>query len=178
MDSNQLNEALKENKILTGDKIAVLEKEKSLVKGPISWEDFLVQKKILSEDQLLKIKSGALAVPAIDLKNQEIAQDVLNLVPEPIAHRHRVISFAKDKESVFLAMMDPEDLQTREFIKKKTGLNIKTFLISKSSLDFGLGKYHSSLEKEIKHLFTPTGQPITTDAKAEGESVDDSLKKM
>jgi len=178
MDANQLNEALKESKILTGDKIAVLEKEKSQGKAIISWEDFLVEKKALTEAQLLEIKAKSLNVPVIDLKNQEIAQDVLNLVPEPIAHRHQVISFQKDKESLSLAMTDPEDLQTREFIKKKTGLNIKTFLIGKSSLDFGLGKYHSSLEKEIKHLFTPGGKPITADAKAEGESADEALQKM
>lgn len=179
MDTNQLNQALQENKILTREKLAGLEKEKSQFKDVISWEDFLVQKRILTENQLLEIKSGILNAPVVDLKNQEIPQDVLNLVPEPIAHRHRVISFAKDKDSVSLAMMDPEDLQTREFIKKKTGLNIKTFLIGKSSLDFGLSKYHTSLEKEIKHLFTPTGKPITEGAKAQSpESADDALKKM
>ncbi len=75
-------------------------------------------------------------------------------------------------------MTDPDDIQTREFIQKKTGLKIKTFLIGKTSLDFGLSKYHSSLEKEIKHLFTPTGESVTATAMAEGESAADGLKKM
>ena len=178
MDQNELSQLLKQNKILSADKIEKLEKEKSQYKTPIPWEDFLVEKKILTEPQLLEFKSKALGVPVIDLKDQEIAQEVLNLVPEPIAHRHHVISFKKDKESVSLAMVDPEDLQTREFIKKKTGLSINTFLIGKSSLDFGLGKYHSSLEKEIKHLFVPGGKAITDGSKPEGEGFDDSLKKM
>ena len=178
MDQNELSQLLKQNKILSADKIEKLEKEKAQYKTPIPWEDFLVEKKILTEPQLLEFKSKALGVPVIDLKDQEIAQEVLNLVPEPIAHRHHVISFKKDKESVSLAMVDPEDLQTREFIKKKTGLSINTFLIGKSSLDFGLGKYHSSLEKEIKHLFVPGGKAITDGSKPEGEGFDDSLKKM
>ncbi|MBI3231833.1 MAG: type II/IV secretion system protein [Candidatus Doudnabacteria bacterium] len=178
MDDTLLNQALKDKKLISHEKLAVLEKERSQAKTPISWEDFLLEKKAISEEELLKIKAESLGVAAIDLKNQEILQDVLNLVPEPIAHRHRVISFAKDKESLSLAMMDPTDLQTREFIKKKTGLNIKTFLVGKSSLDYGLGKYHSSLEKEIKHLFTPAGRALTENAKAEGESADDSLKKL
>ena len=75
-------------------------------------------------------------------------------------------------------MTDPEDIQTKEFIQKKTGLVIKPFIIGKTSLDFGLSKYHSSLEKEIKHLFTPSGPHITDTAKPEGESADDGLKKM
>jgi type IV pilus assembly protein PilB len=118
-----------------------------------------------------------LGAPIVDLTTLQIPQDVLNLVPEPIAHRHQVISFAKTKEGLSLAMSDPEDIQTKEFIQKKTGLEIKTFLIGRASLDFGLSKYHSSLEKEIKHLFTPSSKPLT--ATAEGDAaLDDSLKKM
>lgn len=177
MDKQELNEALKQNKILTEDKLEVLEKELSGLKVPIYWEDFLVEKKAVTEQQLLALKSQLLSVPVVDLTTMQITQDVLNLVPEPIAHRHQVISFAKTKDELSLAMQDPEDIQTKEFIQKKTGLKIKTFLIGRASLDFGLSKYHSSLEKEIKHLFTPSSKPLS--AKAEGESaIDDGLKKM
>jgi type IV pilus assembly protein PilB len=178
MDAKQLNEALIKQKLLSLDQITALEQEKFQAKGVVAWEDFLVDKKILQEKELLSVKSELLKVPIVDLQNLEIKQEVLNLVPEPIAHRHKVISFQKDSESLSLAMVDPEDLQTREFIKKKTGLNIKTFLIGRASLDFGLSKYHTSLEKEINHLFKPTEKPLTEGAKPIGESADDSLKKM
>ena len=176
MDRQELNTALKQKKILTETKLSGLEKELSQLKSSTAWEDFLVEKKVLSEADLLNLKSALLKVPIIDLTSQQIAQDVLNLVPEPIAHRHQVICFAKTKEELSLAMTDPEDIQTKEFIQKKTGLNIKAFLIGKTSLDFGLAKYHSSLEKEIKHLFTPSDKPLT--ASPEGLSADDSIKKM
>ncbi len=178
MDAKQLNEALVKQKLLNLEQITALEQEKFQAKGVVAWEDFLVDKKIIQEKDLLSVKSELLKVPVVDLQSLEIKQDVLNLVPEPIAHRHKVISFQKDSENLSLAMVDPEDLQTREFIKKKTGLNIKTFLIGRVSLDFGLSKYHTSLEKEINHLFKPTDKPLTEGAKATGESADDSLKKM
>jgi type IV pilus assembly protein PilB len=177
MDKQQLNGALKQSKILNEEKIQVLEKERQQQKIPIPWEEFLLQKKVVNEAKLLEIKSAALGVPLVDLTSLQIPQDVLNLVPEPIAHRHQVISFAKTKEELSLAMTDPEDIQTKEFIQKKTGLKIKAFLVGKTSLDFGLSKYHSSLEKEIKHLFTPSAKPLSS--APEGESnVDDALKKM
>ncbi len=177
MDKQQFNQTLKQNKIITEDKLQVLEKERLQLKNPDPWEDFLVKKKVLSEAKLLELKSALLGVPVMDLTVQQIPQDVLNLVPEPIAHRHQVISFAKTKEELSLAMTDPEDIQTKEFIQKKTGLSIRTFLIGKTSLDFGLSKYHSSLEKEIKHLFTPSAKPLSSAPEGES-SVDDSLKKM
>ncbi len=179
MDKQQLNSALKEKKILGEDKLKVLEKEAAQLKTPEPWEDFLLEKKVLNQAELLSLKSELLKTPIIDLTAQQISQDVLNLVPEPIAHRHQVISFAKNKDELALAMTDPEDIQTKEFIQKKTGLKIKTFLIGRASLDFGLSKYHLSLEKEIKHLVAPGAQPITDSAKAEGQSAfDDGLKKM
>ncbi|MCL5774757.1 MAG: hypothetical protein M1333_00930, partial [Patescibacteria group bacterium] len=133
MDKNQLNAVLKQKKLLNQEKLASLEQERMAVKGNMPWEDFLVQKKVLSEDQLLKVEAEIFGVPTVDLTQLQIPQDVLNLVPEPIAHRHQVISFAKSKEELSLAMTDPQDLQTKEFIQKKTGLKIKVSLIGKTS---------------------------------------------
>lgn len=178
MDRSQLNEALKQKKILTQDKLEALEKDRQQVKGVISWEDFLLEKKALSEEQLLTVKAGLLNVEPIDLRNQPIAQDVLNLVPEPIAQRHKVISFAKTKDELSLAMADPDDLQTKEFIQKKTGLKIRVFLIGKTGLEFGLSKYHSNLEKEIKHLFAPSGKPPEEKKEQTQEDINEGLKKM
>lgn len=179
MERTELNTALKQKKILTESKLSALAEEKVQVKSQIPWEDFLIEKKVVTESQILEIKAEMLHVPVIDLLNQEIPQDVLNLVPEPIAHRHRVISFAKTKEDLSLAMMDPDDIQTKEFIQKKTGLVIKTFLIGKTSLDFGLSKYHASLEKEMNHLFTgESGGIVASKDGASEEDFNDGLKKM
>jgi type IV pilus assembly protein PilB len=178
MDRNQLNAALRQKKILSEAKLNSLDQEKGQLKTVTSWEDFLVEKKAVTEDDLVKIKAEILNVPAVDLRNEQIPQDVLNLVPEPIAHRHQVISFAKTKEDLSLAMVDPDDIQTKEFIQKKTGLKIKTFLIGKVSLDFGLSKYHASLEKEMKHLFTGESKSSLTASKDGVSEQDDGLQKM
>ena len=119
MDRKELNAALIKKSILTDDKIKILEKESMQLKTTVPWEDFLIDKKAIKEDDLLNIKSEISGVPTVDLTSLQIAQDVLNLVPEPIAHRHQVISFAKTKEDLSLAMTDPDDIQTKEFIAKK-----------------------------------------------------------
>ncbi|PIR96096.1 MAG: hypothetical protein COT92_02945 [Candidatus Doudnabacteria bacterium CG10_big_fil_rev_8_21_14_0_10_42_18] len=180
MDRKELNQALLEKQLLDKFAISKLEKEQTQLKGTASWEDFLVEKKVVTEPRLLEVKSDILSVPVVDLTDKEIPQDVLNLVPEPIAHRHKVISFAKTSKELSLAMVDPEDIQTREFIQKKTGLEIKTFLIGKTSLDHGLSKYHSSLEKELKHLVSPEAKPLTikTEKDSGGMGMEDELKKM
>ncbi len=177
MSNTELNTLLKQKKITSDSAIKQLQREWQGLKSPTSWEDFLLDKKTLTEDKLLELKSTELEVPTIDLRNEQIPADILNLVPEPIAHRHKVISFAKTKSELSLAMVDPTDIQTKEFMKKKTGLEIKVFLIGKTSLDFGLAKYHSNLEGEIKHLVRE-GKPDTDSTTTGVAGLDDELKKM
>ncbi len=177
MSNIELNALLTKQKIATDAQIKPLQKEWQGAKVPISWEDFLLEKKVITEEQLLATKSDELGIPVIDLRNEEMTADVLNLVPEPIAHRHKIISFAKTKTDLSLAMVDPTDLQTKEFMKKKTGLQIKMFLIGKTSLEFGLSKYHSNLEGEIKHLVREGGPDVSSTPAVDG-SLDDELKKM
>lgn len=176
MSNTELNTLLKQKKIATDSVIKQLQREWQGLKSPTSWEDFLLDKKTLSEDQLLDIKSAEMDVPVVDLRNEEIPPDILSLVPEPIAHRHKIISFAKTKTELSLAMVDPTDIQTKEFMKKKTGLSIKVFLIGKTSLDFGLAKYHSNLEGEIKHLVRE-GKPDVLGTTGDA-GLDEELKKM
>lgn len=176
----ELNKILKKKKLVTETALATIEAEwvAANKKTPTPWEDFLLEKKVITEDQLLKVKSEEFGVDPIDLRNEQIPADVLNLVPEPIARRHKIISFAKTKTELSLAMVDPTDLQTKEFMKKKTGLEIKVFLIAKTSLDFGLSKYHTNLEGEIKHMVRE-GRPDESSGISTGDgSLDDELKKM
>jgi type IV pilus assembly protein PilB len=177
MSNTELNTLLKQKKIVNDSGLKQLQRDwqGQSQKVPISWEDFLLDKKAITEDQLLRLKAAELGVEAVDLRNQQIDSEILNLVPEPLAHRHKIISFAKTKSELSLAMVDPTDLQIKEFIKKKTGLEIKPFLIGKTSLDFGLSKYHSNLEGEIQHL-VKEGQPSETDKT--GAELNEELKKM
>ncbi len=179
MVTTELNQLLKKKRIISATALETLDKDwiTARSKTPqLQWEDFLLDKKALTEDQLLKIKSEEFDTPVVDLRDQNITPEILNLVPEPIARRHKIISFAKTKNELSVAMVDPTDLQTKEFMKKKTGLDIKVFLIAKTSLDFGLSKYHTNLEGEIKHMVRE-GQ--TDEHKVgPGDSFDDELKKM
>lgn len=168
-----LQKFLIESKLLSEEQLIVLQQESGKKKMDV--EELLIEKGVVSDDQLLNFKSQVLNTPTIDLRNTDISSDALSAIPEPIARRHMVIAFAKDKQFISLAMYDPEDLQTKEFIKKKTGLGIKTFVATKKSIDFGLSKYHSSIESEFSNLIKEGGGG--SQALSEGD-ITDALKKM
>lgn len=163
---------LVDTKVISDDKFEQLKKEAAQKR--LELEELLVDNRIVSDEQFLNFKAQLLNFEPIDLQKVEIAPEVLNLIPEPIARRHLVIAFAKDKSALSLAMYDPNDLQTKEFIKKKTELAIKTFIASKKSIEAGLSKYHSNIEHEFLSLIKEGGGAVT---KNEAE-LNEALKKM
>ncbi len=170
----ELKRALVAKKIVTSDKWETLVGEAKDKKQLI--EDLLVDKKIVEEEKLTQIAAAFYDVEYVDLKKLgELKKEVLLLVPEPIARRHKTIAFAREGNKLNLAMSDPSDLQTRDAIKKKTDLQVIPFLISKSSLDYGLKQYHTSLEAEFAKIVSKQEQ---TDDSDQATTVADKLKEM
>lgn len=162
LDKQDLKRALVSKKILTAKAWDELAKEAGAARKDIA--DLLVEKKVLDEEKLTELSAAFLDVEYVDLKNlgSAIPKDVLLLVPEPIARRHGVIAFGKDKNKLKLGMVDPDDLATKDALKKKTDLAIETFLISKGSLEWGLKQYHTSLEAEFAKIVSKSDQDDST----------------
>lgn len=171
--ANVLQKFLTESKVLPKEQLE--QYQAAAAKKRVDLEEYLLEEHVISDEQLLQFKSQLMSVPSIDLRNVEIDPAVLGLIPEPIARRHLVIAFKKEKDGLQLAMFDPDDLETKEFIKKKTGLPIKIFVSSRKSIDFGLSKYHSSIEDEFSNLIKEGGGAAVGKTELE---ITDALKKM
>lgn len=115
-------------------------------------ENYLSEKKVISSVVLYENAANFYKIPFIDLKNQTIRKDVLFTVPEPIATTHGIISFDATDKEIKLAVLDPEDIEIIEFIKKKTGLKPILHLTTPDSISDTLKQYHKSLKAEFDYL--------------------------
>lgn len=116
--------------------------------------EILVEKKFISEVQLRKLYAYILGVPFVDLTKEMIPADILQIVPEPIAKKYNIIAFAKEGQNLKIAMLNPEDIQTIDFIRKKTGLKIITCLTSEESISVVLKQYEKSLKAEFGDIIS------------------------
>ena len=172
-DPEQLKKALIGKKIVTAASWTGFLDEAKKKREAV--EDLLIDKKIIDEEKLTQIASAFFDVEYVDLKKMgQIPKEVLLLVPEPIARRHEVIAFGKEKDKLNLGMTDPNDLETRDAIKKKTDLQVIPFLVSRSSLEHGLKQYHTSLEAEFAKIVSKQEKGELTDS----ASVTEKLKEM
>lgn len=111
--------------------------------------DVLVEKKIISEEKLRKMYAYILGIPFVNLEKELIDKDVLQVIPEAIAKKNNIVSFKKDNKELRVAMLDPDDIQIIDFIKKKTGLKISPCFTSKASIEAVLKQYKKSLQAEF-----------------------------
>jgi type IV pilus assembly protein PilB len=112
-------------------------------------EDILIEDGLISEEKIIKLSAYILGIPFVDLEKETIPPDLLKMIPEPIARAHNIIAFRKKGQDLEVAMIDPEDLRTIEFIKKTTSLRILPRLTSQVSIKNVLRQYQRTLEAEF-----------------------------
>ncbi|TAN34163.1 hypothetical protein EPN28_00270 [Patescibacteria group bacterium] len=135
-------------------------------------EDTLIADGTVDETELYEKAADYLNLPFVGLKGREIKKEVLNLIPGPVAGTHQVIAFEKEKTDLKLAMTDPTDIQTIEFLRRKTGLEPKVYITSPGDLKEALRRYHSELEEDLKVIQDVSGGGLTSkDLKKAAEEV-------
>lgn len=112
-------------------------------------EEILIADGIIEETALYEKAGDFFDAPFVALKGREIKKDILNLIPGPVAGTHQVVAFDKDKNDIKLAMTDPSDIQTVEFLRRKTGLEPKIYITTPSDLKDALRRYHAELEEDM-----------------------------
>lgn len=121
---------------------------------------FLVNQKVIAEQQLYDILAKSYGVQFIDLRNVVLNAEVRALLPESIVQTHEVVVFQRDDTAHVLkiATTDPDDLQTIDFIRKKTGYAIQVFLTNPESIANVVRQYHSYIEQEFASFQQPLEQ--------------------
>jgi type IV pilus assembly protein PilB len=114
-----------------------------------SIEDILVHENFIKEEDLIHLKAYILGIPFINLEKEKIPIEVLKIIPQPIARKHNIVAYKKEGNNLEVAMLNPDDLQTIEFIKKKTNYKILPRLTTPQSIKNALMQYEESLEQEF-----------------------------
>ena len=71
----------------------------------------LISSGLVTEEQMLELLSAQLQIPFIDLKQYSYDAETIQIIPETLARRYRVISLKKNPDgSLLVAMADPTDI--------------------------------------------------------------------
>ncbi len=139
----------------------ILEKARmAFVTSGVSMTDWVVQQGLISNEDYIKARATYYNVPFIKLADLAVSPVALGYVDKAISKRLNLLPFEYQTATgtLSVAMANPLDLASIEFLEKKTGVKIKPFAAMpeevKSNIDV---RYEQSLSSEVTAALKETG---------------------
>jgi general secretion pathway protein E/type IV pilus assembly protein PilB len=131
---------LKENKILTEDHFRQAE-QMSLRTGK-SILDIAVNMKWIDEAEIRDIVASKFSMDVVSIKDKEIPDSLINLIPVNMAQRYGVIPVEKKDNYLKIAISDPFKLEVVDSLSIALGMQIEPLLATMSEIERALRKYY------------------------------------
>lgn len=150
LSSDVLKKLLLDSKLVTEGDFELAAEEAKRTGQEIT--DILISRGFITEDYLFEIIGAYLQVPLAGLAKRTLDKKVLEILPESISRAKRVAVFEKIDGTLRVAMEDPGDLGTIEFLRQKTGFNIEPYLASAKELNLAFSLYKRDIAADFKKI--------------------------
>ncbi|OGN28800.1 MAG: hypothetical protein A3A33_03400 [Candidatus Yanofskybacteria bacterium RIFCSPLOWO2_01_FULL_49_25] len=144
-----LVDALIQRGLVTSDIVADLEQEASSKEKDFG--EVIVQRGIISDEELARIKSELYHLPILDAAGVQIPSDISKIVSDSTVNLYRVIPYAKDGDVLKVALVNPENidaLQALKFIASEQNLTLEKSIVGYTDFE-RLGRSFLSLSSEV-----------------------------
>jgi type IV pilus assembly protein PilB len=158
IQESKLKKFILDSGLASRAEVAAAEKDAEKEGGDLG--SILVKQGKVSADDFRRVQAYILGIPFVDLKGQKIDFSVLSLIPEPIARKHNIVAFRKTDSGLEVAMLDVDDLEAIDFVRKKVGLRILTRLTDQESVKGALLQYQKSLKAEFGDIIQEEAKTI------------------
>ena len=115
--------------------------------------EILLEENLINENYYENLLAKFYGIERAALGVREIKEASLRLLSEDIARQKRVIIFDREKDgSLDVAMEDPSDLVTIEFLASRLKAKIRPFLASKDDMNRGLAFYGQRGTEDFRRI--------------------------
>jgi type IV pilus assembly protein PilB len=125
----------------------------------------------ISEEKLIQALEKNLNVKGVVLSDYPLDDGVLNLISPDIARAYECIPIEKKGKTLYLAMINPNDVQAQEDIRFRTGFDIRPMVSSEKSVKKVLKEHYETkaLEDEVAEEMGLAEDSVELMAKEEEE---------
>ncbi len=149
----ELRDLLLKMGILDEKKLA--EVQEYIKNASVDFTEALLQKNIISDEQLGITIANYLKIPFVTLSKISIPQEVFHIIPEKIARKQKVIAFGRDDTGIKVAMSDPRNKDILEFIGQKTQQKVIPHLATARDISNTFYIFKKELQKAFDELVGP-----------------------
>ena len=137
-------------------------------------EQALIDSGFVDERAFYQVLADALGTDFVDLSGDEIAPEILRLIPAGLARLHQALPVATQGNMLTVALRDPLDLRATEDLRFALGKDVQVVVAPTEQIEERIQRYYgadsSSMEDILKQL-GETGELLAlSSAKDEGAS--------
>jgi type IV pilus assembly protein PilB len=148
---DQIEKILVDNGVITPELFSELKIEADRKEQNIL--DVLVASGGIEKGYLDDVLAKTLGVARVDFSAHPINKDIVKLIPENIARERQVFVFDKEQDGSYdVAMLDPSDLETIEFLEQRLKGFIHPFFATEDDLKSGFSIYGYELGQDFKKI--------------------------
>ncbi len=113
----------------------------------------LFSKKLVTNEMIAHATAVVMGVPYVDLKNVQMDQNVLALLPYDVAMRSMVVPLGESNGQLVVAMLDVGNIQSVDYLSTFTGRPVRAVMASSDGIQAVLKQYKgdfSSVKQAVK----------------------------
>jgi len=120
----KIGEALIKKGFLTPEQLEMVLAEQKKSKERLG--DIVIKMGLIEQEKMARFIADYFHLPFIELKNlyKSIRPEIINIIPEELAHRFMLIPFELKDKILTVAMFDPLDVVAEDTLRIKTGMKI------------------------------------------------------
>ena len=148
ISNDTLKAALTELEVLPAEKLEAAYQSANDRGEPLA--DFLVERNIITDENMGRLMADIYRIPFINLRNEAIPEEVLRLVPLEMVKRSWIMPFRRLDETVLVAVNDPRDLEAVAAVRKRLrGKDVQLYYATRADIELTASRYR----KDIKSVF-------------------------
>jgi MshEN domain len=146
----KLGEALVKESLITREQLKLALERQVIFGGRLGTN--IVELGVLTEKDLLSFLSRHFNVPPVDTsKLSSVDSETVACLSSEIAERYKVVPFRKERNRLYVAMMDPRSMAHVDELRFITGFDIIPHAITELRLLYALEKYYGT-ERDLRYI--------------------------
>ena len=114
----------------------------------VNVESLLIEKGLISHDDLTRALARQFRVPAVDLDKVTIEETVLKLVPEDVVRKYQVLPVRRKERILTVAMVDPTNIPTIDDLRFITRCKIEPVVASAGAIAEAIDSHYGTMRNE------------------------------
>ncbi len=167
--SGRLGELLVRENLISLQQLQKAQDEQRKTGGRLG--SLLVKQGAIAEQDLTSFLSKQYGVPAISLKDFDIDEEVLKLIPRATAEKHQVVPVNRAGSSLIVAMSDPSNIFAVDDIKFLTGYNVEVVVASEEAIKEAIERYYAEKGPELVDVMQEFDDSEVAVVEADGDDV-------